>query len=51
MSTMSRAALTLALAVGATAAKNSVAATSGPDTLTVGILGGKNFPFGEEMTE
>lgn len=41
MSIMSRATLALALALGASAAKNSLVAPTGADVLTVALLGGK----------
>lgn len=40
MPAMSRLALTLGLALGASAAKNSIVAPTGAETLTVGLLGG-----------
>jgi hypothetical protein len=41
MSTMSRVAVTLGLALGASAAKNSIVAPTGAETLTVALLGGR----------
>lgn len=40
MPAMSRIALTLGLALGASAAKNSILAPTGAEKLTVGLLGG-----------
>lgn len=41
MSAMTRAGLALSLALGASAAPNSITAPTGAETLTVGLLGGK----------
>ena len=41
MPTISRVALTLGLAFGASAAKNSIIAPTGAETLTVALLGGR----------
>jgi hypothetical protein len=40
---MSRIALTLGLALGASAAQNSIAAPTGADKLTVALLGGEKI--------
>lgn len=41
MPAMSRIALTLGLALGASAARNSIVAPTGAEKLTVGLLGGR----------
>ena len=51
MSTMSRVALTLGLALGASAAKNSIVAPTGAETLTVALLGGRcSFPVNHKQS-